>query len=308
MVCSIIYKNNARGGPMSKDHIIPQFILRGFSINPSSAKTNQKVMVYYKDTRTIETKRIVDVYSIQDFNSQTTERALAEKYESNVARLFQRIALLATSKNDSFVLSNAEYRLLHRFFVVMWRRNSIHMERALDMGNQLETMLKSLFGSHYQKMLKPEYKDYSFEKLFKEKYDDLRQSFYEKVVSETSDDDPTVKKTLEMYSPSIIHNTSSIHFLLHNTYSTVIYAFPKNSPFISNDANPIRMLFPISNTLCFDLILSEEKTDCSKNEYQIPIEECSKDQIIKQYYIDSYKIPNARSYIVDKTNKSFVLE
>lgn len=30
---------------MSKDHIIPRFILRGFAINPSSSKANQKVMV-----------------------------------------------------------------------------------------------------------------------------------------------------------------------------------------------------------------------------------------------------------------------
>lgn len=293
---------------MSKDHIIPQFILRGFAINPSSSKANQKVMVYYKDTQTIKKQKIVDVYSIQDFNSQTTERSLAEQYESNVAKLFQRIAFSATAKEGSVVFSNAEYRLLHRFFVIMWRRNSIHMEQALDLGNQLENMLKAVFGNQYQQMLKPEYKDYSFERMFKEKYDDLRHSFYEKVVSETSDDDPTVKKSFEMYSPSIIYNTSNIHFLLHNTYSTVVYAAPKNTSFISYNDNPFRILLPISNTLFFDLVLSEEKIDCTKNEYHIPIEVCSNPQIIKQYYIDSYKIPNARSYIVDETNKLFVQE
>lgn len=41
------------------------------------------------------------------------------------------------------------------------------------MGIQLENMLKSLFGNYYKEMLKPEYKDYSFEKMFNEKMGDV---------------------------------------------------------------------------------------------------------------------------------------
>ncbi|UKI15151.1 MAG: hypothetical protein L6V85_04195 [Clostridiales bacterium] len=60
--------------------------------------------------------------------------------------------------------------MLFRFFVIMWRRNDIQLEKKQkEMGIQLENMLKSLFGNHYKEMLKPEYKDYSFEKMFDEK-------------------------------------------------------------------------------------------------------------------------------------------
>lgn len=42
---------------MSRDHIIPQFILRGFAINPIEKKQNQKIMIYDKDTKQVHTKK-----------------------------------------------------------------------------------------------------------------------------------------------------------------------------------------------------------------------------------------------------------
>lgn len=59
---------------MSRDHIIPQFILRGFAINPTAAKSKQKIMIYDRKTKKIKTEKIADAYAIQDFNSPETEK------------------------------------------------------------------------------------------------------------------------------------------------------------------------------------------------------------------------------------------
>lgn len=169
---------------MSRDHIIPQFILRGFAINPTANKQNQKIMIYDKATKQVHTKKIADTYSLLNFNSPETEKYLANEYESKVAKIFQRASKAASEKQQSISLSNKEYKLLFRFFVIMWRRNNIQLEKAKEMGIQLENMLKSLFGNHYKEMLKPEYKDYSFEKMFNEKMGDVRIALYDKVIPE----------------------------------------------------------------------------------------------------------------------------
>lgn len=236
---------------MSRDHIIPQFILRGFAINPAANKQNQKIMIYDKDTKQVHTKKIADTYSLLDFNSPETEKYLANEYESKVAKIFQRASKAASEKQQSISLSNNEYKLLVRFFVIMWRRNNIQLEKAKEMGIQLENMLKSLFGNHYKEMLKPEYKDYSFEKMFDEKIDVVRKTLYDNIIPETKDDDPTVLKTIRYYSPFIINNTSNIHFLLHNTYATLRYMVPKSQNEIYAEDIPGIMIYPISKTLCF---------------------------------------------------------
>lgn len=69
---------------MSRDHIIPQFILRGFAINPTANKQNQKIMIYDKATKQVHTKKIADTYSLLNFNSPETEKYLANEYESKV--------------------------------------------------------------------------------------------------------------------------------------------------------------------------------------------------------------------------------
>ena len=291
---------------MSRDHIIPQFILRGFAINPTEKKQNQKIMIYDKDTKQVHTKKIADTYSLLDFNSPETEKYLANEYESKVAKIFQRASKAASEKQESISLSNKEYKMLFRFFVIMWRRNDIQLEKAKEMGIQLENMLKSLFGNHYKEMLKPEYKDYSFEKMFDEKMDDVRKALYDKVIPETKDDDPTVLKTIKHYFPFIVNNTSNIHFLLHNTYATLRYMVPKSQNEIYAEDIPSIMIYPISKTLCLCMILKEKETDTDKEEFNIPIEAWCNDEDIKLHFIDGYITQTAKSFIVDETNIDFI--
>ena len=63
---------------MSRDHIIPQFILRGFAINPTEKKQNQKIIIYDKETKQVHTKKIADTYSLLDFNSPETEKYFSQ--------------------------------------------------------------------------------------------------------------------------------------------------------------------------------------------------------------------------------------
>lgn len=291
---------------MSRDHIIPQFILRGFAINPTANRQNHKIMIYERATKQVHTEKIADAYAICDFNTPKTEKFLAHKYESDIAKIFQRIANNAANGYKGVVLSNAEYKLLFRFFVIMWRRNNIQLDKAKEMGIQLENFMKSIFREHYQEMLRPEYKDYSFEKMFDEKIDDVRKSFYDKVIPETTDDDPTVQKTIKYYPPFIVHNKSKIHFLLHNTYATLRYFVPKEQKEIFDDDVPSIMIYPISNTLCFCMLRSEKEIDITKEEFNIPIEVWDKDEDIKQHFIDGYITQVAKSFVIDETNVEFV--
>ncbi|MDE6361862.1 MAG: DUF4238 domain-containing protein, partial [Clostridia bacterium] len=175
---------------MFRDHIIPQFILRGFAINPTANKQNLKLMIYDKETKQVHTKKISDAYAICDFNSPETEKYLAHNYESDIAKIFQRVAECAMNCQKNIILSNEDYKLLFRFFVIMWRRNDIQLSKAKEMGIQLEIMLKSIFGNKYDAMIKPEYKGYNFEKLFDERIDEIKKTFYDKVIPETDDNDP----------------------------------------------------------------------------------------------------------------------
>ncbi len=291
---------------MSRDHIIPQFILRGFAINPTAKKQKQKIMIYDKDTKQVHTKKIADAYSFLDFNSPETEKYLANEYESKVAKIFQQALKATTEKQQSISLSNNEYKILFRFFVIMWRRNDIQLERAKEMGIQIENILKLFFGNHYKEMLKPEYKDYSFEKMFDEKIDDVRKALYDKVIPETKDDDPTVLKTIKHYSPFIVNNTSNIHFLLHNTYATLRYIVPKSQNEIYAEDIPNIMIYPISKTLCFCMLLSEKEIDTDKEKFNIPIEVWSNDENVKLHFVNGYITKTAKSFVVDDTNLSLV--
>ena len=90
---------------MSRDHIIPRFILKGFSINPAVNKKNQKIMIYDTSTAQVTTRKIVDAYAISDFNSPETEKYLAQEYESSVSKIFQRITENALKNCNSVILS-----------------------------------------------------------------------------------------------------------------------------------------------------------------------------------------------------------
>lgn len=290
---------------MPRDHIIPQFILRGFALNPTAKKNNHRIMIYDRGTGQVKIEKIADAYAIRDFNSSETEKYLAQEYESDVAKIFRRISDNVKNNQKRVVLSNAEYKLLFRFFVIMWRRNNIQMDKAKEMGIQFENIMKAVFGNRYQEMLRPEYKDYSFERMFDERIDNLRKAFYDKVIPETTDD-PTVQKTIKYYPPCIIHNKSKIHFLLHNTYATLRYFVPKEQKDIFGYDIPSIMLYPISNTLCFCMLRSATEIDLAKENFEIPIEIWENDDDIKQHFIDGYITATATSFVVDNTNLDFV--
>ena len=291
---------------MSRDHIIPRFILRGFAIDPTEDKNKQKIMIYDRETNEVEIKKIVDAYAIRDFNSPETEQHLAHKYENKVASIFQRISD-ATNNNQQYIsFSDTEYRLLFRFFVIMWRRNNIHLEKAKEICTEFEIILKPLLGDHYKNALKPEYKNYSMEEMFNEKNDDIRYALYDKIIKGTKDDDPTVLKTIKHYFPFIVNNKSKIHFLLHNTYSTLVYLAPQNQYYVSENDFPQIMIYPISKTLCLCMMYNKEEIDTTKEKFDIPIEICDNDKDIKSTFIDAYITRTTKSFVVDDTNLCFV--
>lgn len=291
---------------MPRDHIIPKFILRGFAINPEANKQNQKIMIYNRETKEIKIEKIADAYALRDFNSPELEKLLAQEYESKVAKIFQRITDCALSNKKNITLSNSEYRLLFRFFVIMWRRNDIQIDKARKMCVELENMLKDIFGESYYDMLKHEFKNITIEDMFNEQKDEIMRIFYEKAISETNDDDPTVLKTIKYYQPFIVHNKSNINFLLHNTYATLRYFLQKNQQEVENSDIPSIMIYPISNKLCFCMLISEKEIDINKEYFNLSIETCDEDDKIKEFFIDGYITNTATSLVVDNTNVEFV--
>lgn len=290
---------------MSRDHIIPRFILKGFAINPEANPKKQKIMIYDRKTSTVETKKIVDAYAIEDFNSSGTEQFLAYKYENDVAKIFQRIKMSAENNDSSVELSNTEYSLLFRFFTIMWRRNDIQIDKAKEMLKGIDNFMQSIFGNELSDRLKPEYKDKNLEDIFEESKTNWVKPFYEYVIKTTSDKDPTVLKTIKNYVPTIIYNKSNIHFILHDTYGTLRYIIEKNREIGELDV-PYLMIEPISAKLCFCLMFSKNEIDISQQKYNIKIETWDNNEDIKQHFIDGYITPVAKSFVVDETNQKFI--
>lgn len=79
-----------------RSHIIPQFILRGYSINPDASKNKQKIMVYSKDK--VKTIRINISHQQKDFYSADLEKKLGKEYETIVAPIFKSLSNLAQTE------------------------------------------------------------------------------------------------------------------------------------------------------------------------------------------------------------------
>ena len=208
---------------MAIHHFIPKFILKGFSFNPKANKNEQLITIYNKKTNKFSNEKINFSFAEKDFNSEETETILGEQYENIIARVFQRIKKRAYSKESDVVLSNEEYRLLFRFFTIMWRRNDIQLERINEMAININNEMETMFGNNFKNMLRPEYQDKNLTDLIKSNIENIKKPLYDKIIKDTTDDDETVQKTILNYIPTIIYNKSNIHFLLHNTYGT---AFP----------------------------------------------------------------------------------
>lgn len=261
-------------------------------------------MILDTKSLTVDTVKIVDAFAIRDFNNVDTEKFLAYEYEDKVARIFRKIKISANNNKDIVDLSNNEYRLLFRFFVIMWRRNNIHVDKAREFGNQIENVIKSVYGEEGIKDIKkPEFRDVSHNDLFQKMQDKISKPFYDKAIKETTDDDPTVQKTIKFYLPTIIYNKSTMHFSMHNTYATAQYMMLNGDIEISPDVLPISQVMPISSNLCLklDLVDGNSEVDLTQEIFKIPIKILNDDNKIKKW-IEEYATFNATHYIVDDTN------
>lgn len=282
---------------MSRDHYIPQLILRGFAINENLPKDKQVICVLNSKTKTVENKLISNSFMQIDYNSKETEQFLAQEIESKIGNIFNRIKI-AASKNQKFIeLKDYEYKALFRFFVIMWRRNAIQINKMKEVIDCAELIINNPNVQN---------KNIPLAQLFEENKDIFRKTFFDLVIPQTTNTDETVQKTILNYTPFIIKNETDLHFILHNAYATLNYFVKQNTVVTENDA-PYFMIYPISKTLCFGLLCNQTQTDLNKETYIVPFESWDKESI-KSFLINGYILPTAEYYVVDETNYAAVLD
>lgn len=282
---------------MSRDHYIPRLILRGFAINENLPKDKQVICVLDSKTKTVENKLISNSFMQIDYNSKETEQFLAQEIESKIGNIFNRIKI-AASKNQKFIeLKDYEYKALFRFFVIMWRRNAIQINKMKEVIDCAELIINNPNMQN---------KNIPLAQLFEENKDILRKTFFDVVIPQTTNTDETVLKTILNYTPFIIKNETDLHFILHNAYATLNYFVKQNTVVTENDA-PYFMIYPISKTLCFGLLCNQTQTDLNKKTYIVPFESWDKESI-KSFLINGYVLPTAEYYVVDETNYAAVLD
>lgn len=284
---------------MSRDHYIPQLILRGFALDPTLAKDKQEISILDTNTFQVETKLIGNSFMKVDCNSEETETKFAQIYETPMGNILQQIKNAISKNQTECLLKKSAYQKVFQFLVIMWRRNIIQVKKMEEYVALFDKIFSSI--SPFNESEK------SISQYYKENEDVCRKAFYEYVMRITKQDEETVKKTIENYRPIIIHNTTNVHFILHNTYSTLRYCCKPNEQ-IGFDDMPINMICPLSNELCLDLLLREQPLQLDKKQYPIEIETWDNPDDIKQFMIDGYITPTAESIVVDSTNLQFVLD
>ena len=253
--------------------------------------------MYSKKTNEVKRQLIADSFMQVDYNSPETEKYLAQELETKVANIVQKIKAEVNKENKIVDLEKNKYVLLIRFLVVMWRRNLIQVDRMKEIIDASEyiSSIFSAFGTE----------EINVGKLYEENKDIFRKTFFDLAIRRTTKDDETVQKTIKYYKPFIVHNTSSINFIMHNTYSTLNYLSNKNDEVTEQDF-PIFMIYPISKTMCLCMLLNYKESDLTQNNYTIPIVTWSNEADIKQLLIDRYITPTAESFVVDETNLEYL--
>lgn len=282
---------------MPKDHIIPKFILKGFAINPNINPKNQQIKIFDTKTKQVKKQKINDSFMIEGFNSQKTEQYLAYEYEDGISKIFHKIRNAAYKNEKAVSLNNKEYKLLFRFFIIMWRRNDIQIEKIIEAAESMMQIL-SLIGC--KDIIAPEFKNKKVGEIIDDQRETIIKDFFEVIITNTDDEDPTVKKTLKYYKPIIVYNTSNIHYFLHNSYGTIRYT--------NSEEFPNLIIEPISNVLLFCLILTETVIDLESNIYEIPIEVYKDSKSVINNFIYGYLTPVATKIVVDETNIEIVKE
>lgn len=285
---------------MSRDHYIPQFILRGFAIDDSLPKDKQVICVLNSKTKTVENKLICNSFMQIDYNSKETEQFLAQEIEYKIGNIFNRIKTVALQNQKCIELKEYEYKALFRFFVIMWRRNAIQVNKMKEVIDLADLILNT------SNLKNTKDRNIPLSRWFEENQDSFRKTFFDYVIPKTTNTDETVLKTILNYKPCIIKNETDLHFTLHNTYSTLNYFVKQNTVITENDA-PVFMIYPISKTLCFFLLRNQTQTDLNQKTYTIPFESWDKESI-KSFLINGYVLTTADYYVVDETNYVAVLD
>ena len=199
------------------DHILPQVLLRGFSLNKNASRNKQKIMVYNREK--CKTSRISSLYQQDDFYSRDTELHLQREYETPFAVLKKNMEdLLLEKPPKEYIISKNDLLLLIRFFVVMWRRNDEQLDKAKNILDKIVS------NPRMREMMIPKYRNLTTDQMISLNNRKAQHDFYKKVILQTTNEDPTVLKTYRDYIPIIVVNKTCINFPLHNKY-TIAYWF-----------------------------------------------------------------------------------
>jgi len=273
------------------DHILPQVLLRGFSINKDANKTNQKIMIY--DRESIKVAKIKDRYQVNHFYSRETEILLEKEFEAPFARLKRKMEdELVSTEKDSFMITKKELLMLIRFVVVMWRRNDIQIDKIK------QTIERVINDPYLKEKMIPRFRNKTTDELINSYDENFQQNYYSKIIHETTVNDPTVLKTYKYYTPVIIVNKTDINFPLHNKYASVqrIYS--------SDEAFPDFTIEPISNRIYVLFVLNKQKNNRSEMENIKVVNLSLESEVI--LLIQMYVINSVKSVVLDDSNKAYV--
>lgn len=273
-----------------RSHIIPQFILRGYSINPDASKNKQKIMVYSKDK--VKTIRINISHQQKDFYSGDLEKKLGKEYETIVAPIFKSLSNLAQTEK-TIQIKKQDYELLAKFHVHMWRRSDVQLEKV-------KTQITNMIDLSRDKLLS-KYKNVSADDIAEEGLKNYKHLLYDSAIESISLSDDVVNKHLTWYDPQIIKNETSINFPLHNLYATTIY----NDTFNYNPEYPDILFEPIDSKTIAVFYRRSTPRDKTESNVKFDIEKIKSEETIKEI-IRLYIIKNATQIVVDNTNSKLV--
>ena len=283
---------------MSRDHYIPQFILRGFAIDDSLPKDKQEIRILDTKTLEVETTLIGNAFMKIDCNTEETETSFAQNFETPMGNVLQQIKNAIRKNQNQVELKKSAYQKLFRFLVLMWRRNIVQLKKMEEYA--------SILGEFFDGDRPLGANESPFAQYFEANKDICAKAFYDIIIKQTTNDDDTVKKTILNYRPIVIHNTSNVHFIVHNTYSTLNYCCQSYDQISTTDMPPI-MIFPLSKNICLYLLLREQPLQLNNAQYPIAIETWDNPNDIEQFMIDRYIQPTSESIVVDNTNLQYVL-
>jgi hypothetical protein len=274
------------------DHIIPQVLLRGFSINPDVNNKKQKIMYFNGEKASVG--KICNLYQKDNYYSRDVETELDRKFEQPFGVIKKNMVDTFLNKNETvYEIAKEDYYKLIKFFVIMWRRNDIQM-RKLEQMTELV-----LVNPNIRKYMKKEFQRLSPKKMFSNHEQELREAVYKNVIYTTTNSDPTVKKSVYDYYPLIVVNKTAVHFPLHSKYASV-------NQYTSRDVlYPDFTIEPITKDLFVILRIKKKHGLFNSNILKIPVVNVYDEDLIKGI-IKLYLLGDTDSVVVDETNLEIV--